>query len=179
MCLVCPVWLSFILYNPVRKLLTNREAILDEAGIKADSVVLEVGAGNGFLTEILIEHAGRVISVEIQDGMIRKLKKRLADRPGRIEIVRGDISSVTQRENEADVCLLYYSFHEVSDKAGAVSNIYMMLKRGGIVAIYEPSLEVGRKAMNATVAMFKEAGLTPEISRDRLFTRFARLRKNA
>lgn len=42
---VCPSWLSFILYNPDRKVFTDREKVLDESGVIADSIVLEVGGG--------------------------------------------------------------------------------------------------------------------------------------
>jgi len=54
---ICPSWLSFILYNPIRKALTDREKILDECGITPHSTVLEVGAGNGFLTEVVAQRA--------------------------------------------------------------------------------------------------------------------------
>jgi SAM-dependent methyltransferase len=179
MCLVCPSWLSFILYNPLRKLLTDRQDILDESGINADSVVLEVGAGNGFLTEVLVRRARRVIAVELQEGMARKLKRRVHPPPGKIEIITGDISSVSEGEDIADVCLLYYSFHEVGNKPGAVANIGRMLKKGGLLTIYEPSLEVGEREMRKTVSMFEEAGCALELTRNGRFTRFARFRKTA
>ncbi len=177
MCLVCPSWLSFILYNPLRKLLTDRRQILDESGVNAGSVVLEIGAGNGFLTEALAGIAGRTIAVELQDSMVRKLKKRVPPRPGKIEIITGDISSVSAGEDIADVCLLYYSFHEIGDKQGAVANIGKMLKKGGVLSIYEPSVEVGEREMRKTLSMFEEIGYVLEVARNGLFTRFARLRK--
>jgi ubiquinone/menaquinone biosynthesis C-methylase UbiE len=179
MCFVCPSWLSFILYNPVRKLLTDRHKVLEESGIGADSVVLEIGAGNGFFTEILVTLARKVIAVELQEGMVRKLKKRVAPRPGRMEVVMGDISSAPAGENIADVCLLYYSFHEVGDKSGAVANICKMLKKGGVIAIYEPSLEVGEKDLKVTISMFESEGCKLQLAGKGLFTRFARLTKNA
>lgn len=177
MSFVCPSWLSFILYNPVRKIFTDRDKVLAEAGVTADSVVLEIGAGNGFFTEMIVRRASRVIAVELQDGMVRKLKERVRQRPRQIEIIKGDISLLSAEDNVADVCLLYYSFHEVRDKPSAVTNICRMLKKGGVLAIYEPSVEVGRKAMDETVAMFENASFTVNLRDVRLFTRVARLRK--
>jgi tRNA A58 N-methylase Trm61 len=177
MCFVCPSWLSFVLYNPLRKLLTDRRQILDESGINAGSVVLEIGAGNGFLTEALASSARRTIAVELQDGMVRKLKRRVPPRPGKIEIITGDISSASAGEDIADVCLLYYSFHEIGDKQGAVANIGKMLKKGGVLAIYEPSVEVAEREMLKTVSMFEKDGYVLEVVRNGLFTRFVRLRK--
>ncbi|MEJ2696658.1 MAG: class I SAM-dependent methyltransferase [Candidatus Sulfobium sp.] len=177
MSFVCPSWLSFILYNPVRKLLTDRGRILDESGVTTDSVVLEAGAGNGFLTEVLVRRARKIIAVELQEGMVRKLKKRVPPQPGKVEIVKGDISLSPVEESIADVCILYYSFHEVRNREASASNICRILKKGGFISIYEPTLEVGEKAMKETVSMFEDLGCALELSRDGLLTRFARLRK--
>lgn len=178
MCFVCPSWLSFILYNPLRKFLTDRQGILDESGVRPDSVVLEVGAGNGFLTEVLRRRARRVIAVELQEGMVRKLRRRVPPATANVKIVKADISTLSEGENIADVCILYYSFHEVADKPGAVASICRMLKKDGLLAIYEPSLEVGKRDMEATVSMFERSGCIPELTRNGFFTRFARLRKS-
>ena len=74
--MVCPSWLSFVLYNPIRKALTDREKIIAESGITGESVVLEVGAGNGFFTEVLVRTARKVYAVELQEAMLEKLKRR-------------------------------------------------------------------------------------------------------
>ena len=129
---VCPSWLSFILYNPIRKAFTDREKILDECGVTKDSVVLEVGAGNGFLTEAIAELAKKVYTVELQKRVLR-----FADK---VSIIHGDIASVILKEEVFDICLMYYSFHEVSNKIDAVDNISRALKTGGILPIYEPTI---------------------------------------
>lgn len=113
MSIVCPSWLSFILYNPVRKAFTDRQKIVTESGITKDSVVLEVGAGNGFITEALAENAGKAYSVELQEGMIQKLTKRVQKFGNKVAIIRGDIASIVLEKEFIDVCLLYYCFHEV------------------------------------------------------------------
>lgn len=177
MCHVCPSWLSFILYNPVRKRLSDRWKILRESGITRESTVLEVGAGNGFLTEAIAEQAKKVIVVELQDGMVRKLQKRVSGSTGKVEIITADIAAYQVQAPFADVCLLYYCFHEVADKASAVKNITRAVKSGGYISIYEPSVEVGKKDMIATVRMFTDAGFVKETEHKNMFSRFARLRK--
>jgi len=179
MCIVCPSWLSFILYNPLRKAFTDREKVLKESGIAHDSVVLEVGAGNGFFTEVLAEHVKRVYAVELQDGMVRKLKKRVARFGDRVAILQCDIAVCVIEDNGADVCLLYYSFHEVKNKAGAAGNISRALKGGGILSIYEPAIEVNEKEMRKTAEIFENIGFKREEERHGLFTRFVRMRKFA
>jgi tRNA A58 N-methylase Trm61 len=176
---VCPSWLSFILYNPVRKAFTNRKDILTESGVTGNSVVLEVGAGNGFLTEALAERSGKVYAVELQDGMIRKLKKRVSRFGEKVSVIKGDISLIALGEGLADVCILYYSFHEFGDKEKAADIIGKAIKPGGFLSIYEPAFEVGKGSMRKAVAMFARKGFMQITERDTIFTRFTRLRKTS
>jgi len=175
--MVCPSWLAFILYNPLRKAFTNRGNILDESGITKDSLVLEVGAGNGFLTEALAEHARKVYAVDLQEGMIKKLKKRIARFGERVIVIKGDISTISLDHGLADVCFLYYSFHEFGDKEKAADSISKAVRSGGTVSIYEPTLEVGKLAMQRTVSIFEQRGFVKAEEKDGFFTRFVRLQK--
>jgi len=174
---VCPSWLSFILYNPVRKVLTDREKVLKESGITGNTVVLEIGAGNGFFTEVIAPRARKVIAVELQEGMIRKLESRTKDFRDKVDIVQGDISSLDLGEGIADVCLMYYCFHEVGDQAEAAARICRAVKKDGILSIYEPTIEVDKQGMEKAIGMFEKCGFSRELGRDQIATRFARLRK--
>ena len=174
---LCPPSLSFILYNPVRKALTDRTKVLDESCIKFDSVVLEVGAGNGFFTEVLAGHAKKVYAVELQDGMVRKLIKRVKRFGANVDIRHCDIAACDIGIEFADVCLMYYSFHEVSSQEDASVNIGRALKTGGILSIYEPAIEVDKSAMHKTVKLFEDIGFKKDMARDGIFTRFTRLKK--
>lgn len=64
------------------------DAILDDAQITKDDVVIEIGAGIGFVTERLVEHAKRVIAIELDEYAIIELKKIPADN---LEIIHKDI----------------------------------------------------------------------------------------
>lgn len=174
---LCPPRLSFILYNPVRKALTDRAKVLDESCIRSDSVVLEVGAGNGFFTEVLAERAKKVYAVELQDEMVRKLTKRVKRFGAKVDVRHCDIAACDMGIELADVCLMYYSFHEVSNQEDAVKNIGRALKAGGIVSVYEPTIEVDKRVMQNTVKMFENTGFEKDIERDGIFTRFVRLIK--
>lgn len=175
---VCPSWLSFILYNPVRMRFTNRDGILDESRVTPDSVVLEIGAGNGFFTEALADRAAKVVCIELQDGMVRKLIRRVSKFGSRVEVIRADISVHAFEAPFADLCLLYYSFHEVHNRPAAARNIAFAVKDRGFIAIYEPTIEVSRRNMEKTVKLFEAEGFVTEKERKNLFTRFALLRKS-
>lgn len=174
---VCPSWFSFILYNPLRKAFTDRSTVLDQSCITRESIVLEIGAGNGFFTEALAGRAKKVIAVELQQGMVRKLRKRVQRFGKVVEIAQEDIASAELTPDLADVCLLYYSFHEISRQEEAAATITRAIKHGGILSIYEPSVEVSRRKMEATVSLFLSLGFCLEGRHDTIFTRSARLRR--
>jgi SAM-dependent methyltransferase len=174
---VCPSWFSCILYNPVRKAFTDRSKVLDESCITRESVVLEIGAGNGFFTEAIAERAKKVIAVELQQGMVRKLRNRVQRFGYAVEIVLEDIAAADLTHDMADVCFLYYSFHGISRQEEAAAIIARTVKRNGVLSIYEPSVEVSSKKMEATVSLFQSMGFRLEETHYNMFTRFARLRK--
>lgn len=175
---VCPSWLSCILYNPLRKKFTDRDKILRDSMIGKDSTVLEVGAGNGFLTEAIAETAKKIVIAELQEGMVKKLRRRVEKYGDKIEIITADISSVRLDTGFADVCILYYCFHEIAEQSAAVINIANAVKSRGVLSIYEPTVEVGKKTMAETVNMFNNEGFIKEAGNNGLFTRFVRMRKH-
>ncbi len=54
--------------------------IVDAAGLEPNDTVLEIGAGTGSLTEMLLDRAGHVVSVELDRGLAELLTDRLAKR---------------------------------------------------------------------------------------------------
>ncbi len=71
--------------------LTDKAAldkITETANISPDDIVMEIGAGLGFLTELIAQKAKKVIAVEIDDCAISELKKLPYNN---IEIIKEDI----------------------------------------------------------------------------------------
>ncbi len=168
--------MAFMLYNPVRKFFTNRIRIIRDACITADSVVLEVGCGNGFFTEALAQVARKVIAVEVQKEMAEKLSMSL-DQAGSqpsIEIHVKDISELSPPAGSVDVAFLYYSFHEIKNQDAAAAVIARAVKSGGILALYEPTMEVGNKLMDQSIGIFEKHGFIAPFKKGKtLFTRQA------
>jgi len=67
--------------------------LADQAQLSGRDVVLDAGAGLGFLTEILARRSGKVLAVEIDGGLVRLLRERLATYDN-VEIVEGDVLKV-------------------------------------------------------------------------------------
>lgn len=63
--------------------------ILDAAEIASTDDVLEIGAGTGILTRALLERAGQVVAIELDDSLFALLQSQLADRPN-LELWHGN-----------------------------------------------------------------------------------------
>lgn len=67
--------------------------IIEVADLKADDFVFEIGPGEGILTEKLLETARKVIAIEIDQSLSKKLKKRFANKEN-LELISGDILKI-------------------------------------------------------------------------------------
>src|SRR4051812_28011611 len=63
----------------------------------AGGVVVEVGAGTGQLTEVLLARGFHVVAVEVEDRLIPHLRRRFPGE-GRLRIVHGDARTMDIRE---------------------------------------------------------------------------------
>ena len=64
--------------------------IVNGSGIEEDSLVVEIGPGEGALTEHLAELAGHVVAVDLDERMIKLLKVKLFGYDN-VELIHGDI----------------------------------------------------------------------------------------
>lgn len=62
--------------------------IIETSDIKEDDIVVEIGAGLGFVTEQLVKSAKKVVAIELDEIMVRELNKINADN---LQIVHNDI----------------------------------------------------------------------------------------
>src|SRR5687767_9607019 len=72
------------------------DLIVRTAELSKEDAVLEVGTGTGSLTGRLAEHAGGVVSVELDPDLYRMAKELLGDRAN-VSLLRGDVLA---RKNE-------------------------------------------------------------------------------
>lgn len=81
--------------------------IVDEIGPKKDEVVVEIGAGTGILTSHLVNKTGKVLAIEIDEGLCRIIRHQLGGEE-RLEIVCQDVTrvnldSLIPKENKVKV----------------------------------------------------------------------------
>src|SRR5262245_33920660 len=66
------------------------ERIANALALSGSETVIEIGPGQGALTDLLVERAARVIAVELDRDLVPLLRQRYATRPS-VEIVEGDV----------------------------------------------------------------------------------------
>lgn len=64
--------------------------IIDVSGVTHNDTVVEIGPGHGRLTRMLAEAAGKVIAIELDSELFKKLKDELKEF-NNIELVHGDV----------------------------------------------------------------------------------------
>lgn len=143
------------------------QAILDDAQISKDDTVIEIGAGVGFVTEQLVEHAGHVIAIELDESAIKELKKIKCDNLEIIhqDILKTDLSSLTDKKVKIVANIPYYItspilvhlLGEIDDLANKnrnqISEIILMVQ-----------YEVAQRIVATEKSPFKQYGLLTILS---------------
>lgn len=73
------------------------DTIVSSAGISKQDLVIEIGPGLGTLTSRLLDNAGKVIAIEIDDRMIKILQERFS-LYSNFELLNDDVLKVNLRE---------------------------------------------------------------------------------
>ena len=167
---LCPWWCGFFLDNWVRRLIHDPRKILSPY-VKPGMTVVDIGCGMGIFSigmAKLVGPEGRVISVDVQEKMLKHLMRRArrAGVAGQITPVKtaGDRIGIPEK---ADFVLTFYMVHEVADVEGFVREIASMLKPGGQYLLVEPPRHVSKDQYARTVEAVRSAGLeevgTPQV----------------
>lgn len=169
----CPWWLCFTFDNPVRALLQNPFKILSPY-VKQNDTVLDIGPGMGYFTFPLAQMAGvkgKVIALDIQEGMLNRLKKKAAQ--NKIKNVHAAIYDGNNFciEENFDFILLFWMYHEVKNKPVFIQEIKKVMKPDSKILIAEPKIHVDKKRFDASITLLIDSGFKiveePEIALSR------------
>jgi ubiquinone/menaquinone biosynthesis C-methylase UbiE len=130
-------WLT----RPERIQEEDPDRMLAALDIRKGAVVADIGAGVGYhvwrLSDI-VGPTGRVIGEDIQEGMIRLMKKNIDDRKLRnVEIVQGTPTDPKLPANAVDLVLMVDVYHEFADAVSMMRHIKDALKPDGRVVLVE------------------------------------------
>lgn len=155
---LCPWWFAYTFDNPMRRVLHKPDRVLGPY-VKEGMTAVDIGCGMGHFSvgmARLVGPNGRVISVDLQQKMLDRVRRR-AVRAGvddRISLrlcAPGDIGVAEQ----VDFVLTFWMAHEVSDTKAMFGQIHAIFKDGGRWLLAEPRLHtsLGRFASIVSTAV--------------------------
>ena len=178
---VCPVEKAGSLDNRIRRWLQNPQKILGPY-IEEGMTVLDIGCGPGLFSidmAQMVGNSGRVIAVDLQEGMLQKLRDKIqgTELDKRITVHKCEENKIGVSE-EIDFVLLFYTVHEVPNKEALFIEIGTILKPNGQVLIVEPPFHVSKSAFEETIRKARDAGFTLVGRPKVLFSKTAVLKKD-
>jgi SAM-dependent methyltransferase len=105
-------------------------AVLDLLPLDDASTVLDLGAGTGKLTQILVDRYARVVAVEPLD----ELRAILAERVPQADVRAGVAEQIPLGDGDLDGVFAGQAFHWFAND-GAVAEIARVLRPGGVLAL--------------------------------------------
>jgi ubiquinone/menaquinone biosynthesis C-methylase UbiE len=163
---VCPWWFGYLLVSPMRRWMQKPEQLL-APHVDRGMTVMDVGCAMGFFSLPLAELVGpdgRVVCVDLQERMLRTLRKR-AVRAGledRIETRACSAEGLQTGDLEAavDFALAFFVVHEVPDAGRILAEIHSALRDKGRFFLAEPSGHVSEEQFAKIISMAERAGLS-------------------
>jgi predicted methyltransferase len=140
------------------------DQILSAMGVRPGATVADVGAGDGFFTTRLaraVGAEGRVFAVDIDEGELTRLRKRLEDEGIRnVFVVKGTATDPRLPERTLDAALIINAYHEMADHQQVLVALRSALKPDGRLVIVEPISDVKRHGTRAEQT--REHEIAPE-----------------
>lgn len=137
----------------LRDLLSPREEILREAGLRPGFRVLDFGCGPGAYVAgaaAMVGPSGRVYALDLHPLAVRRVRD-LAQKAGldSVETIHSDCATGLP-DGSLDVILLYDVYHMLRQPEAVLQELHRVLKRGGTLSVLDPHMEA--QALTAGIA---------------------------
>lgn len=120
-------------------------AVRDAIPLRADTVLLDFGAGTGLLASKLAPHVARVVAVDVSEAMLTQLATK-PELQGKVEIVCRDLVQAPVEpalQGTVDVVVSAMAMHHVADTRALLARLHATLRPGGHLAIADLDSEDG------------------------------------
>lgn len=138
--------------SPAGKVRWKRRVDMLSSVIKEGDKVLELGCGTGYFTKELIRFNAEITAIDISPELIEEARKTI-----QAENVSFNIQNACQMEfidNIFDVVLGSSVLHHL-DLEKAVSEIYRVMRPGGLIAFTEPNMVNPQIALQKNIPWLK------------------------
>lgn len=106
------------------------EAVLDLVGVPPEATVLDLGAGTGKLTRVLVRRYAHVVAVEPLPAMRTELERQVPA----AEALDGRAEAIPLADGSVDAVFVAQAFHWFANDE-AVAEIARVLRPGGVLAL--------------------------------------------
>ena len=138
--------------RPAREREQRPDLLVQNLKLETDDVVADIGAGSGYFTFRLspLVPEGRVLAVDVQQGMLDLIEARIAEKQlTNVETVLGTPKDPRLEPQSVDLMLLVDAYHEFSYPVEMMRELVQALKRDGIFVLVEyraedPEVEIPR-----------------------------------
>ena len=135
-----PHQLSFMINNPIRRLLISPKRFADRLPLEPTSRVLEVGPGSGYFSVEIARRVseGHLELLDLQPEMLAKARKHVQSAGLRnVGFTEGDATTLPFPDAKFDIAFLVAVIGEVPDEAATLRSLYRVLRPGGVLAFHE------------------------------------------
>lgn len=141
--------------------------ILEHANITKEDVVVEIGAGVGFVTEQLVKHAKKVIAIELDEDAIKELEKIPCDNLQIIhqDILKTDLSNLCDEKIKIVANIPYYITSPIiAHLLGEIDDLNNSNRNKIVDIILMVQEEVARRVVANETSPSKQYGLLTILS---------------
>ena len=115
------------------------EKVISLLDLEHEDVVLDLGAGTGFLTFPLSEivENGKVYAVDVQEEMLEELRKKCEEKGcENIEVILSEEGRIPISDKEVNKCFLLNVLHEIEDMK-TLDEIYRIIQNEAKICIVD------------------------------------------
>ncbi|AII58367.1 SAM-dependent methyltransferase [Dehalococcoides mccartyi] len=110
-----------------------REAAIEAAGVKPESIAADIGAGTGYMTAELLRKNCRVVAIDQSSAMLAKIKSKFGAYG--VSCLQADGNTLPLKDQSIDYSFANMFLHHVEDPAGAIKEMSRILLPGGRLVI--------------------------------------------
>ena len=158
-----PAFMTRLIDNPIRrKFIQKPETVAKRMNLEPGMIVVEIGPGKGSYTKSLAKSVlpdGKVYAIDIQESIIKRLKKRIEKEKIENIIPKiDDAYNLSLEDESVDRVLMIACLPEIPDPIRVLKEIKRVLKPNGLVSLSEmlPDPDYPRRKTEKKWA--KEAG---------------------
>ena len=136
-----PHQLSWLIDNPLRRLLLSPRQLADRLPLTESSRVLELGPGSGYFSVELARRVprGRLELLDLQPEMLAKAKRKLeAQGQHNVGYSAQDAGArMPFADRTIDVAVMVAVLGEVGDREGCLKDLHRAIRTRGVLAVHE------------------------------------------